>query len=212
MSLKKNLDVIIFEKMRNSIIEGLWTPGTQIDIDEIARHYEVSRTPVVQALKCMQTQGMVICVSTGKFFVPSFTSQEVENICKIRQLLEIEAINELRSFKTDFSSLKRLSQKCKEATLEGDVIQSRRYDLEYHKTLIILSQNLCLQNIYEKVQGQFMVANYLLGVHSTEQQAFANNEHFELVEAFEKGQYDSAIEIMKNHMKFALTNLLERMN
>ena len=66
MALKKNLDVLVFEQIRDRIINSEWEQGQNLDVDELSRFYEVSRTPVLQALKRMQAEGMVVVSGTGK--------------------------------------------------------------------------------------------------------------------------------------------------
>ena len=43
MSLKKNLDIIVYEHLREKIIRGEWTPGQAIAVDELTAEYGVSR-------------------------------------------------------------------------------------------------------------------------------------------------------------------------
>ena len=46
MKFRKNLDVILYEKIRESFLRGEFKLGEKIDIDKLAEKYEVSRTPV----------------------------------------------------------------------------------------------------------------------------------------------------------------------
>ena len=78
MALKKNLDVVIFEKFYDEIVCGKWTAGALLNIDEMADRYDVSRTPVQQALKKMNTLGMVKFSSKGHVYVESFDKKQVK--------------------------------------------------------------------------------------------------------------------------------------
>ena len=69
MSLKKNLDVVVFEQLREKVIRGEWTPGQAISIDELVTEYGVSRTPILQALRRMEAMRMVEITITGHFIL-----------------------------------------------------------------------------------------------------------------------------------------------
>lgn len=214
MSLKKNLDVLVFDRMRDRIINGDWLPGQNLDIDELAEYYEVSRTPIIQALKQMQTQEMVIVSRNGKYSIPRFDKKHVRDICTIRLLLEQQAVTEIKDKKIVIHAdlLHTIGQKCYRANMVGDVTESRREDLTWHKTLVKEAGNDCLNGIYEKVQGQFMVANFLQIFHTKEQQLVASDEHLKIVEALSNQSYDMAFSLLGEHINLACEKILHRMD
>ena len=212
MALKKNLDMLVFEKIRDRIIASEWKQGENLDVDELAHYYEVSRTPVLQALKRMLSEGMLVVSGTGKYFFPKYTKEDVQNICRVRRVLELESLDELRNKPENFriSALADTAQQCKKMTLCGNIIVSRQLDLLWHKNLIELTGNDCLIHLYTQVQGQFMVANYLQVFHSKEQQLIAADDHINILEALERGDYDQAKEILISHIDGAYEKITAR--
>ena len=60
MKHKKNLDILLSENIRESFLHGTFHFGEKIDIDRLAEEYNVSRTPVVQALHRLECEGRYV--------------------------------------------------------------------------------------------------------------------------------------------------------
>lgn len=213
MSFKKNLDVIILEKLQEFILRGEWTPGQAINIDELVQFFNVSRTPVVQALKHMAALGMVTTSSAGHYYVLAFTQKQVEDLLEMRLLLEKQAILDLEKNEIliDLNTLKTVAEKCILHNNTNDIVLTRKFDLLFHKTLVEQAQNHCMDELYKRVQSQFMVANYLLTSHTTAQQIVASDDHMKIIQALEKKDYNRAIEETRKHIEGALEKIIAKM-
>ena len=187
MALKKNLDVTIHEAFLEEILQGNWKPGQALNLDELAERYGVSRTPIQQALKRMHTQGMVVFSSKGHFSVPTFSEKEVCDIIEMRLLL-------VASNKT------------------SNIVQTRRTDLDFHRILVEQAGNRCLSEVYDRIQGQFIVANYLLTSHTRSQQQVASDDHERLLAALKAGNFTRAHDIIEDHIQGACQKILAKMN
>lgn len=204
--------MLVFEKIRDRIINSEWEQGQHLDVDELARYYSISRTPVLQALKRMVNEGMLVVSGSGKYFFPTYTRENVRNICQVRRVLELEALDELQS-KVDAihsSTLSHTAQQCKEMSLRENIIVSRQLDLLWHKSLIELTENTCLIHLYTQVQGQFMVANYLQTFHTKEQQLIAADDHINILASLETKDFDRARQILVQHIDGAYEKIAAR--
>ena len=72
MRVKNNLDTIIYEHIVDSLLQGEYSMGQTILLDEFANKYEVSRTPVTQAVKLLANDGLLEVMSNGRVMVPIF--------------------------------------------------------------------------------------------------------------------------------------------
>ena len=212
MSLKKNLDQLVYEQLRARIIKGEWEQGLQLDVDALAAEYEVSRTPVLQALKRMQNEGMLVVSGVGKFYFPKYTAQQVRDLCRIRLVLELEALEEIqsRNLPLDLRELRRTSMLCLRSMENGDTVESRRQDLDWHKQLVAAAGNDSLTGLFTLVQGRFMVANYLQVYHSSEQQRIAAEDHEGIMDALERGDFIAARQILSVHITDASDKICSR--
>lgn len=214
MALKKNLDQLVLDQLISRIINGDWEQGQILEVDELADYYEVSRTPVLQALKRMQAECMLTVSRGGKFFLPTYNAKQVADICRTRLVLELEALDEIGSTKgslaANLENFKSLSQACQENNESGNVILSRRLDMDLHRAIIAASGNECLISIYPKVQGQFMIANYLLVFHSVQQQKVAADEHSIIIQCLSNEDIEGAKKAMADHINSARERIICR--
>ena len=90
MKVKSNLDAIIYEHIVDSLILGEYSMGQTILLDEFAEKYEVSRTPVTQAVKLLVSDGLLEAMSNGRVRVPVFDKEQMRKICEVRLLFEIK--------------------------------------------------------------------------------------------------------------------------
>lgn len=212
MGLKRNLDDVIHEKLNEEIICGNWIPGQLLAPDDLAEHFGVSRTPVLQALKRMNALGM-ITVTKGHFYVPVFSESQVSDLLRIRLLLETYAIDDLerKSRQADIDTLKALSRACVKYNNAEEIVKTRKTDLDFHRVLVSQAGNQYLNELYAKIQGQFMIANYLLAVHTVSQQQVAADDHEHIVNALFAKEYALAKQILVDHIADAEEKLLIKM-
>lgn len=214
MSIKANLDKVIEDKLYEEIIKGEWEPGKQIDLNRIIRDYDVSRTPVIQALKKMSNDGLVTFSSKGHFYVPVFDLKKIRDINSMRKLLELQGLKELRSYGTDidFDNLRSINMQCIYYTDRNKLLEASSYDMEFHRTLVCTSGNQCLSDIYNIVQKQFMMVNFLIRRYKRNQQGAACDDHSRIIDALEDHNFDKAAKILEDHISEAYLKIEKRFN
>lgn len=210
MSLKKNLDVIVYEQLREKVIRGEWKPGQAIAVDDLAAEYGVSRTPVLQALRRMEAIRMVRTTTTGHYMVPTFSEKQIEDLLEIRALLERQVLLDIeqKHIVLPFDRLREISERCMSLNNEGNTVETRKADLLFHSSLTETAGNEYLADLYAGIQAQFMVANYLLLSHTQEQQHIAADDHSQILDALETGRYDEARARMDRHIFGARDKML----
>ena len=88
MRVKNNLDTIIYDYIISSLIMGEYHMGQIISLDDLSQKYEVSRTPVTQAVKLLVKDGILEMQKNGRVKVPEMTKNDLRQICEIRLVLE----------------------------------------------------------------------------------------------------------------------------
>jgi DNA-binding GntR family transcriptional regulator len=83
----KSKTELVYETIKQSIIECKWKPGERRNADEIAKSLGVSRTPVIAASKLLETEGLLTILPQVGLEVPSTTKEGVEEIFYIRGAL-----------------------------------------------------------------------------------------------------------------------------
>jgi GntR family transcriptional regulator, rspAB operon transcriptional repressor len=84
----ENLEDKIYAALRLLIVERRMLPGERIPVDALAREMGVSRTPVLNALKRLGQERVVVFHSRRGVFVRRFTKQEMATLFAVREVLE----------------------------------------------------------------------------------------------------------------------------
>ena len=77
-----------YSTIRNGILEGRFPPNSRITEQEIAAESGVSRTPVREALRRLQAEGLLQFVPNQGAVVASWSARDIEEIFELRAMLE----------------------------------------------------------------------------------------------------------------------------
>ncbi len=88
----KPIREIIFEYLRQVILDGVIKPGDRLVERDIAAKFNVSRTPVREALRKLESEGYVEYIPRKGDVVRGFNAEEIEEIYDIRKALECLAV------------------------------------------------------------------------------------------------------------------------
>lgn len=87
-----SLSSLLFYKIREDILNGKFATGQKITEQKLCQEYNVSRTPVREAFKQLELEGLIENIPNRGAFVLGFTEQDIEDIYELRKAYEIIAI------------------------------------------------------------------------------------------------------------------------
>jgi DNA-binding GntR family transcriptional regulator len=128
----------IYREVRRSIILGHCLPGERLDVEELARSYETSITPVRDALQMLSQEGLVTIRPRSGYFVARITLKELRDMLELRRILEL-AVIERAALRIDEAQVEEL--RCVHAGYTGDDDESYdRYTDENRRFHFLLAQ------------------------------------------------------------------------
>jgi DNA-binding GntR family transcriptional regulator len=80
-----------YYELRERVMDGRLPPGTDLDQESVAREIGLSTTPVREALRRLEAEGLVIQRAHFAIHVPELSRDEIHNIYAVRMMLEPEA-------------------------------------------------------------------------------------------------------------------------
>jgi DNA-binding GntR family transcriptional regulator len=104
--------VVVMESIRLAIMHGLLQPGQRLTEDELAHEFGVSRTPVRDAFRILQYEGILEGTPKRGMHVRSYQSDDLDKMYKLRACLEGYAARAAAARITD-RDLRRLRQSCR---------------------------------------------------------------------------------------------------
>jgi len=80
-----------YAAIKRDILTGSYGLREQLQVDELAQKYAVSKTPIREALNLLQAEGLVDIAPRVGYFTTTITVQEIENLFELRLILESQA-------------------------------------------------------------------------------------------------------------------------
>ena len=83
---------VVFQTLRNAILKGELKPGERLMEIQLAQKLGVSRTPVREALRKLELEGLVIMIPRRGAIVADITIQDLNDVLEVREALEELAV------------------------------------------------------------------------------------------------------------------------
>ena len=194
----------VYEVLRRSILDGELPPGHRLRSDVLANDLNVSRTPVREALRKLETEGLVDASRSG-LVVRQSTEEDLIEIFYLREALEgmaarLAAENATR---VEIDELQALFEDMEAVAARGDIALVRKLTGEFHLLVCRASHNKrlmqSLQGLLDHVRQAQSSTLYMPG-----RPADALKEHRALLRAIEKRDPDLAETIARQHRRKTL--------
>ena len=199
------MDEILYDRIIESLISGDYVMGENLTLDELARRFGVSRTPVVQAVKLLVNDGILISMSNGRLYVPEYSLDTVREMCEVRRLMEGYALDEFmagrgRAADGVIRVLDGYAEQCRRLAGETRYVEFATADRKFHRTLVEASGNGVLLETYDRVQARFLVANYLIRPPRTRNLPGTVAGHDAILGAIRCGDAEAAAASLREHI------------
>lgn len=125
-------------ELRRAIVSGQLPPGSPIRQDALADRLGVSRVPLREALKILEGEGQVTYRPHRGYFVADLSLSDLQEVYRIRQLLEAEAARHAIDRMTD-EDVKRLTEAQRDVDDAGaasDIVKMTAANRRFHFTLM----------------------------------------------------------------------------
>ncbi len=205
-SVKKNLDSIVYNLLIESFFNEEYRSGQVINPTEVAEKYEISKTPVLQALKRLSIENVLEVSSTGKYALIAPTKEKIADICELRYMFEEAAVKSvIENFsEKDKAVLLELAENCSKMKTNLEPKEVLRADYSFHKKLVELKGNDNLFEVYEIILNRYIILKYSSGyenrLEGILEKSYVSHKH--IVELMEKKDLDSLLGYLKDHIYF----------
>lgn len=189
------------EALRTRIVLGQIEPGRVESVINVASELGVSVTPVREAVMDLANLGMVEIIRNRGFRVPVLTDHDLEEIFRLRTMLEVPAMVELAQL-TDRAPLTRfrqLAEQLTDAARQGDLVSFLDLDRQFHLGLLELLGNRRLVEMVGQLRDQArMQGLQKLADHGELTQS--GEEHIAIVDAVEADDGELTAELVRKHL------------
>ncbi|MCY9176166.1 GntR family transcriptional regulator [Bacillus inaquosorum] len=190
-----------YNQLKKMIFNGTFKPGERINETQLAKSFGVSRSPIREAMRLLEKDGLLKADDRNGFSITSLTAKDVDEIYKIRIPLEQLAV-ELVIDEANEEELAILEKQLEETekaihngTEDTEIISLNQ---KFHELLVDFSHNRHLKNLLEHVNDLIhfcRILNYT-GDHRAET---ILSEHRKIFEEVKKKNKEAAKQYVMAH-------------
>lgn len=201
----------VFQKIREDILTGVYKEHDELREVTIGEELGVSRTPVREALRQLELEGLVTIVPNKGAYVTGITPQDVHDIYKIRSLLEglcarwatehitsrqIEELEEIILL-SEFHLRKKSAEQAEQVS---------ELDGKFHKVLYEASNSRILEHVLSDFHKYVQMAR-MMSVGAKDRAGRSIEEHRDILKAIKEKDPDKAEWLANQHIMKVMENL-----
>ncbi|MCG8402432.1 MAG: GntR family transcriptional regulator [Firmicutes bacterium] len=205
----KPLREIVFESLREAIIQGRLKPGERLMEIQLAEEMGVSRTPVREAIRKLELEGFVVMLPRKGAYVASFSVKDIVDIFEVRAALEglAAGLAAERATPEELEEMERAVLQIYEVSNGQNLGVLVEKDTNFHELIYKSSRNQRLVQIVTHLKEQiqrFRTTSLAVpgrGKHTVE-------EHKSIIEAISERNIELAASLAREHIENAEQLLL----
>lgn len=193
---------VVFNTLRQAILRGELKPGERLMEIQLANKLGVSRTPIREAIRKLELEGLVLMIPRRGAEVAEITEQNLRDVLEVREALEELSVKLACEHATQ-AQIEEMKQAAKvfEESLSGDdVTRIAEADVAFHDAINMATDNQKLIQILNNLREQMYRyrTEYLKEKDRHEQLI---REHHEIVKALEERNEERVAKIVKQHLR-----------
>jgi DNA-binding GntR family transcriptional regulator len=196
----KSLTAVVLDDIRRRILTGGFRPGERIAESEVAAKLGISRSPVREAFRVLEREGLIITLPRKGSFITEISPEDLEEVFELREILECHAIDCIK--KRAARSPDEIKTLLKEVS--GELIKEPdRFTIisGFHYSLVELSNNYRLIELY-KILAVSLRRYQLIYLSKKGQRDISLEHHKGIVDALKGGEYALTKKFLRSHVRY----------
>lgn len=191
--------------LRSAITNGSLPPGFRLREIALAEHFACSTTPVREAIRKLESEGLVKVYPRRGAEVTTFTTSEVDHLYEVRLVLETHSIRKAAGLHPDeaaLAPLKALIDRQQELVRDG-AEQVDLVDAEIHEQFALLAGNPAMAQLVARSTRQIEAVQSRMDIWVEGGTDLALAAHREIFDAVRRGDPEAAQDAMRMHLETA---------
>ncbi len=132
----------VYRQLRTRVMYGDIAPGQSLTLRGVGKQYDVSMTPVREAVRRLVAEGALTMSQSGRVSTPELSNERIEELAALRALIEVELATRAlpRAHLALIERLQTINTSVAEAVAHRDAVSYIRTNLEFHRTLYLRAQ------------------------------------------------------------------------
>ena len=189
----KPLREMVYEELKMQILKGSIIPGTRMMEVELAEEMGVSRTPIREAIRKLEKEGLVTIEPRRGAYASMISTEDMVEILEVRQDLEGLAAYFAADRMTEdkMEELRKESDSYNDAVRRGNMEDMIKHDTRVHHIIVESCRNKILVQMIEQLQELVLRFRYIYYDNFRRAENMPE-EHEAIVAAIAEGNADKA--------------------
>ncbi len=193
---------VVFQTLRQSILRGELAPGERLMEIHLAERLGVSRTPIREAIRKLELEGLVVMIPRRGAVVASITEKDLKDVLEVRQTLELLAAEVAceRITKEKLEELKQAAEDFQRLKNTADVTELAEADVRFHEVIYEATGNARLISLLNNLREQMYRyrLEYLKDKGSHEH---LDKDHQEIYQGIKTGNKGAVRAVIRAHIR-----------
>lgn len=201
---------VVFNTLRQAILRGQLEPGERLLEIQLAEKLGVSRTPIREAIRKLELEGLVIMIPRKGAVVAEITEKSLRDVLEVRRALEELAVKLAceKIQEEEIEELKVAAKEFEDALETGDVTAYAEADVKFHDIIYHTTDNQRLIQLLNNLSEQM----YRYRVEYLKREDAHDTllaEHQYIIEMLEKRDVKRAVEAVCTHVDNQVTAVVD---
>ncbi|WLD94394.1 GntR family transcriptional regulator [Alkalihalobacillus sp. AL-G] len=192
----------VYDQIKKLILTGEFKPGSKISVSQLASDYKISRTPLREAFRQLQKDGLLDQSQTGTT-VTNINQEDFNHLCACRLLLETEIIKLAvhTISEGDLTVAEDLLNRAEQSLENSEDLKSfLELNAKFHETIIHSVENKRLIQLLEQVRSLLLLYRANI-VRNQENKFEIVKEHRNIFNALKERNEAKAIRSIEEHLR-----------
>ena len=147
---------VVFNTLRQAILRGELKPGERLMEIQLANKLGVSRTPIREAIRKLELEGLVLMIPRKGAEVAEITEKNMRDVLEVRKALEELAVQLACEKITDeeIEEMKKAAEEFKMILKSKDITEIAEADVRFHDIIYMATDNQKLIHLLNKLREQ----------------------------------------------------------
>lgn len=193
---------IVYEELKMQILTGKISPGARMMEVELAEDMGVSRTPVREAIRKLEKEGLVTIEPRRGAYASKISEKDMVDILEVRQDMEGLAayLASSRMSQDQMKQLEEISEEYDKAVKAGNMTDMIKYDSAFHNLIVESCNNSILMMMINQLQELVLRFRYIYYDNFKRAEKMPE-EHRIIMDAIREGRSGEAREAADAHIE-----------
>ena len=197
---------VVFNTLRQAILTGEMEPGERLMEIQLANKLGVSRTPIREAIRKLELEGLVIMIPRKGAEVAHITVKDMRDVLEVRSALE-----ELAATAEHIEELKTANRVFEAAIVSKDVVAIVNADVAFHNIIYSMTDNQRLIQLINSLSEQ-MYRYRLEYVKDARTHSILISEHNDIIKQLSDKDVEKAKVIVRQHVNNQEKGIIRLLN